>query len=266
MFLFGLIAPTKSKQEVLNELITNNTMSVMATNSTTISSNIDSEFNFTVGAGGTVRGSTIKSTSSINVEALSNSKVNSKMQDELITKLKSELDKKRTDFPEFGRIDDQTIKNIITNNVNSSLTTESLINSNMTIKQRANITIAGDLINSEIIITNKGTMKLVNGMASDIIKDLGVTSETKNKSTAVTTSFLAEMTQTITDGVVNVADTIVTNVGDLFKLSPMMIIMFIVVVIVGYLLANKHLDNMPVSGSYTKQHSNYLPQHSGYNR
>jgi hypothetical protein len=224
---------SESKQKILNEVITESTMDVMAKNSTNIGASVDNEFNLDIS--GEVRGSTIESTASISINALSKSEVNMKMTDDLSTKLKSELDKKRSDFPEFGKKDDQEIDNIIRNNVSASLSAESLINANMSVAQRVNIKISGKLIDSKIIITSKGTMALVNGMANAIIKDLGVKNETESKGKQVTTSFIGDTITAFTDGITGFA----TGVGNLFGFSPNMVILFIVIVLAGVYLKLK---------------------------
>ena len=200
----------------------------MSKNSTSISSSINNEFNLDVS--GTMRGSTIESSASIDINSLSQSNINMKMVEEVINKLTNELNKKKTDFPAFGNMDTQSIKNIVKNNVTAKLSSESLITSNMSINQRATINVqnTGNMINSRIIITSAGTMALVNGMSSSIMKDLGVKNESDNKGTQTTTAFIADIITSVTDGVANIAGTI----GDIFGFSPQMVALFLAVVIV----------------------------------
>jgi hypothetical protein len=218
---------SESKQKILNEVITNSTLDVMSKNSTNIASSIDNEFNLDIS--GEVRGSTIESSSTIDINALSKSEINMKMADEITAKLKNELDKKRSDFPEFGKKDDQEIENIIRNNVTAKLSAESLINANMSVKQKATISVSGKLIDSKIIITSKGTMALVNGMSTDIIKDLGVKTEAESKGTQTTTNFISDAITSVADGISG----FVKAAGDLFKLSPEMMALIFVIVIAG---------------------------------
>lgn len=163
-----------SKQEILNETLNEVMINVMTNNSTAISGSVEQINDISIVGSNNVSYSGFKqlNTSNINVSALAQSKNNSTLQADLISKLSSKVEQV-TPLISIGSDSDQRVKNSIKNAITSNITTNNLQNISAQIKQTNRITNIGD---SNVSVTNTSqvseatlVMKLVNDTTSQIV-------------------------------------------------------------------------------------------------
>lgn len=243
---------SESKVKQLNEAITTVSSEVIAKASATVSSSVIQKQKLTaVGKGSVVRNVQMLQDAKISLSIMQDASVNASMQADMVSEILAEVSKAKTDFPQISNSKSDTeITNIIRNNVSNTMNIDAIMDISQTINQSQEVAaVSGGLVETvKMAQTADLVAEAVNTMSGDIISDIGISNKATGKSTETTTFFGADLVNSIGDAVSNVAK----SVGDIFGFSPQMVMLFVVVVIVGYVLANKQLDktgSLPGAGA-----------------
>jgi hypothetical protein len=242
MGLFGdLFSETPvQKQKTLQADITRDVMNVMTEASTAVSASVNMEQE--VNLSGVSIGNKIKQKSTIDIKAIQAVDVNAKMLVDIKTKMTSTINKAKTDFPELTKSgEDQIIDQILEKHITQNLNTQGLMRASLEYKGKQKVNSSGLSVNNTVEQENKMALELANKVGAGIISDLKSKLDAGAEQKNTTTSFIVDTVKTALEGVSG----IVNSVGKIFSLSPQMIGLFIVVVIVGYLIAKKTLDANP---------------------
>lgn len=231
-----------SKAKILQESINNISSEVVASASGTASGAVIQEAKITaVGKDSVVRNVSILQEAKINLSIMQDSSVNASMQADMVTKIMAEIEKAKTDFPQVSKNKSKTdIHNVIKNNVSNKMSTSSIMSISLDINQSAEVAaVSGGLVETvKIAQAADAVGEAINTMSGDILSDIGITSELEGKAKETTTFFGADLVNAVGDAVNNIVGTI----SDAFGISPQMIFLFIIIVIVGYMLAEKQIE------------------------
>ena len=235
--LFGGGSSTSIKQ--LNELITKVSNDVASkVSSDGAGSIVQKQVNVFRGTGSNI---VIKQKGSIDINVISSAEVNYSMQAEIVNKLVSEITKKDTNFPEITSKKTKTdIRNIIKNNVSSSLSMESLSTLNLSINSdNANIFEKGSEYDGVYLEQSASAVgDLINTMSSSIVEELSGGTSLASSQGQDTTDFIGNTVESVGTATNN----ILSGVGDLFGLDITTIILLVVIVIAGAYGAKRYSD------------------------
>jgi hypothetical protein len=172
---------------------------------------------------------------------MQDARVNANIQADLVTKLLSEVTKAKTDFPQITATKTNTeIVNTIRNNVSNTMNIESIQALALSINNSAEVNaVSGGLVDTVKVAQSASAIgKAINNMSGQILSELGVTNDSAGRSEDKTTSFIADIVGSVSNGVSN----IVNSVSDAFGVTPKMVILFVIIVVVGYMLAMKQME------------------------
>ena len=244
------MGPSHSTMKQLSEVITNISMDVMVSQSTTADSDLVQSQIINL-SGNTINTNlSAKQTSTISLEAISDIRINAKIQAAILNKLVSEITKKDTNFPEITKKKtEMEISSIVRNNIKSSFSIKNIASISMKVKNTQGINASGNSVNTGIHETQEssGIGKLVNKMSSNIAQDLASGTDMKNTQSQETTDFIANTIKSVGDAIGGV----VGSIGNSFGIDPQTTFLFIVMVIAGAYIASTGIDagyGMPYSG------------------
>jgi hypothetical protein len=244
-FLGDLFSKTpEQKMEILQKNIVNSTVSVMAKASTNASGSLKNKQTTVFGSRSVTRNTTFSQVGKIDIKAIQSSAVNVAMMNEMEEKLKGELEKAKTDFPELTKSGtSQKVQQILEKNINANVSSEAIMIGSINVDQEQENIIEEQAILEGVNVTQEGkaALTLANKLGAGIISDLKSVLDLGASGKDTTTNFVAEIATSVTDGISNIAETI----GDIFGFSPQMVALFFAVVIVGYFIASKQLDKQP---------------------
>ena len=270
-FLDGLFGATETKTDILTKSITNisNASITKASMSAAGAINQTQEVTF----GGRAKGIGISQNAKVSLSAIKKTDVNTSMRADMIDKIKTELEKTKSDFPQItASKTSSSIQNIIEKNVSTTFSSESLESLSMTINNNQKVTFLKGSDSEDIKVDQTAEMigKMSVDMSTKIVNELtaGTTIDTKAKVT--TTNFLTDIVSSVGK---NVND-IVGTIGKQFGFSQEMVFLFIVIVITSCILGLKQMDNKdsstkpsygtpPSVSSYSEQQA-YQPQQQVY--
>lgn len=230
----------EQKQDILQKNIVNSAVSVMAKASTNVSGNVKNVQNITFGRGSVTRNSVFSQAGNIDIKAIQASAVNAEMMNDMKEKLKAELEKAKSDFPELTKSgSSQKVEQILEKNINATVSSTALMTGSMTVDQTQIILIEeqalleGNTVSQE----SKLALAVANKLGAGIISDLKSVLDLGASGKDTTNNFISGIATNVADGI----STIAKSIG----FSPQMVALFVVVVIAGYFIASKQLDKQP---------------------
>ena len=202
-FLGDLFSKTpEQKQEILQKSITNHAISAMAKASTQTSGSINAVQRYVQRAHSKSVGVVVTQIASINISALQSADVNAEMLNNMKQKIKSELTKSKSDFPEFTKSGaSQTIDNIVEKNVDVFASAESIMNASIDINLEQEIVLDeyAESVGATFTQEGKGALAVANKIGAGIVSDLVDNLDIAAASEDDTTNFIGDVIRSISE-------------------------------------------------------------------
>jgi len=182
---------------------------------------------------------------SISVSILQSAANDGSLQADIVSNLVSELKDKTTTDPLkifSGDANDQIIENIIKNNVNSTFSSESMMELNNTIEQEVNVTGvgAGVIDGVRAAQTANMVMKAVNTMTNSLTADLIAATDVKNSAGKEESSVIVDGIVAVGNAIKDGIDSTFGGMSDLVGIdASTLAVIFLIVLIVAALAAYK---------------------------
>jgi len=234
---------SESKTKILNEAITDVTMKSVVKHTTSAAGSIDAVQKNVFR--GDSRNINILQTANIDISVISDTAVNESMQTDILTKIMAEIEKEKSGLPEItSSKSDSEIRNIVRNNISSTFEKDKMDSLLLNIELDQEIIFLEGSKYSHMGLTQEAAAvgELTSTMSAKIVNELVAGTDLEGKSKEVTKNAISDIVTSVTDGISKV----VNSVGDIFGFSPEMIGLFLVVVVVGYMIASKQLDKQPM--------------------
>lgn len=234
---------------VLNQDISNASMSVMTDVSSSASANVSNVMTLDF-SGGTFKDNTVSQTSKIDITSVVNASVDGSLQDKITAKVQDAINQHTSDFPQLTATKSATdIKNIVQQNVNTTFSTSSLNSVMANIHQNMAITVSGDadVEGNTIDQSTQAALKLSNTLASNISTDLGISSDNSTTVKQDNTFWGSDLINSIGN-----------LFGDLLS-GPIIVIILIVLILVGGIWFIKMLMSNDTVAGPTVIHVPSLP-------